>query len=306
MNEVKCALTGRTNVFLEKQILAEKLIGKYHEKFGIDVSYLFQGIKYVDIYKCADTGYRFYYPFSLAGDDNFYRHFGKYDWYYLPWKWEHENCLQYICDGDMVLEVGAGNGNFLKGLRKFKNVEAVGLELSSDATGYAMREKVNLLNQSIEDHAVNKANKYDVVCSFQVLEHLPYVHQAIEAMVRCLKPGGKLIISVPNNNSFIKDNPNASEILNMPPHHMGLWNEASLKSLCLIFPIEHIATHLESLQPAQMDTYQYTKVRQFLFNSELLVRIYWKLRIHLIIRPLLKLFSSRITGHTILCVYTKK
>ena len=124
-------------------------------------------------------------------------------------------------------------------------------------------------------------------------------------MIDCLRPGGKLIISVPNNDSFIKDNPLPSKILNMPPHHMGLWGNESLSKLCNIFPLECIELKIEPLQPSQMDTYLYTLVKRILFNSDLLVKIYWKIRFHLLLRPLVRLLASRITGHSIMGIYTK-
>jgi SAM-dependent methyltransferase len=260
----------------------------------------------VSIFRCVETGFRFYHPFVIAGDDKFYRHFGKYDWYYLPWKWEHEECLKYIMENDTVLEVGAANGNFLGGLKRLRNIDGVGLELNSDAVRQARENGIQLINQSIEEHALVKTEGYDIVCSFQVLEHIAEVKNVIASMLACLKPSGKLIISVPNNDSFIKDNPLPSEILNMPPHHMGLWNEESLKNLCKIFPLDLIEMLIEPLQPAQLDTYQYVIVKKALFNSNLLARIYWKLRIYLLLRPLLRLFSSRIVGHSILCVYSRK
>jgi 2-polyprenyl-3-methyl-5-hydroxy-6-metoxy-1,4-benzoquinol methylase len=305
MSEVVCPLTYQTNVVLEKKIDAEILIQNYWDKFNIDVHYLFKGINTVNLYKCKDTSFMFYYPHSLSGDDKFYRHFGKYDWYYLPWKWEHEVCTKYINENDKVLEVGAARGDFLKRLNESKKIDGTGLELNSEAVKEANERGIHLINQSIEAHAVENPNKYDVVCSFQVLEHIPNVGQVITSMLHCLKPGGKLIISVPNNDSFIRDNMLPSKILNMPPHHMGLWNEKSLSGLSGIFSIWLIEILTEPLQPAQMDTYQYTQVRKILFNSELLVRIYWKLKIHVMVRPLLKLFANRIRGHSIMGIYAK-
>jgi len=303
---VENPLTGSTNVVLEEELKAELLIRMYQGKFEIDVGYLFDGVEVVSIFRCVETGYRFYYPFSTAGDEKFYKHFGKYDWYYLSWKWEHEECLNFINQGDRVLEVGAGNGNFLEGLKRLINVVGTGLELNGDAVSRAKEKGLHMVNQSIEDHASKHPNKYDVVCSFQVLEHIAHVKLVIEAMIKCLRPGGKLIISVPNNDSFIKDNPLSSKILNTPPHHMGLWNMDSLTAMCKIFPLDLIEARIEPLQPAQMDTYQYTVVKKILFNSDLLVRIYWKLRLHLLLRPLIRKFSSEITGHSILCVYSRK
>ncbi|MEP2668350.1 MAG: class I SAM-dependent methyltransferase [Cyclobacteriaceae bacterium] len=303
--KVVSPLTGKLDVILERELDSEQLIQKYSNKFGIDVRYLFEGTKSISIFRCLETGYRFYYPFNLSGDNNFYKHFGKYDWYYLPWKWEHEACVKHIKEKDRVLEVGAAVGDFLKQIKTLKHAECVGLEINTEAVFIANKKGIRVINQSIENHAKENFEKYDVVVSFQVLEHVSNVKEVINSMIGCLKPGGKLVISVPNNDSFIKDNTLPSEILNMPPHHMGLWNESSLKNLTHVFPLKFVDVLIEPLQHAQMSTYQYIRTKQVLFNSTLLMRIFWKLKIYLMFRPLLNLFTSNIKGHTIMCVYHK-
>jgi hypothetical protein len=50
-----------------------------------------------------------------------------------------------------------------------------------------------------------------------------------------LKPGGKMICGVPNQESFLKHQDN---LLNLPPHHMLHWSEASFRALEKIFPVK--------------------------------------------------------------------
>jgi 2-polyprenyl-3-methyl-5-hydroxy-6-metoxy-1,4-benzoquinol methylase len=299
-------ITGTSNVILEGAIDSKILSKGYQENFQFNINYILKDVDHIQIYKCLDTGYRFYYPLHISGDDKFYKHFSNYSWYYLKWKWEHEQALKFIKDGDNILEVGSGSGNFLKHLKNHKKVECTGLELNSQAVLGGKAEGVNLLNESVEDHSKYNSGKYDFVCSFQVLEHIPNAGEVIKAMIDCLKVGGTLLISVPNNDSYIKDNPFEGKFLNMPPHHMGLWNEKSLKSICDFFPLIYRETIIEPIQPNHADTYQYTKVQRILFNSSRPVRIYWKLRIYRLVRPILLAFSKFTIGHTIICVYTKK
>ena len=73
----------------------------------------------------------------------------------------------------------------------------------------------------IEDHADQRPGHYDAVTSFQVLEHVTEPASFLRACVKALRPGGRLLLGVPNNDSFLgllEDN-----WLNMPPHHMSLW-----------------------------------------------------------------------------------
>lgn len=74
-----------------------------------------------------------------------------------------------------------------------------------------------------------------MVCTFQVLEHVYGVETFLTACCAALAPGGLLVISVPNNDSNIRYD--KRNVLNMPPHHMGLWRAGSLASLVNHFPL---------------------------------------------------------------------
>jgi 2-polyprenyl-3-methyl-5-hydroxy-6-metoxy-1,4-benzoquinol methylase len=274
-------LTGSSNVELLATIDAEEVVRNYERQFGIDVSPIFGNIP------------RFF--FCLCKE---------FKWYYLPWKWEHSESLKSIKDGDAILEIGAAKGDFLKRLQTFRKVKCTGLELNAEAAKIASLEGQQVLSESIEDHALTHAGGYDVVCSYQVLEHIPDIKPFLTAMVECIKPGGILIVSVPNNDSFMRNVTTPSKILNMPPHHMGHWTEASLRYLEKIVPVTWQSTSIEPLQPIHTDTYLHTQLMRVL-KSDFLIRAFWKLRLHLILRPLARLFSRYIVGHSILVVFRK-
>jgi SAM-dependent methyltransferase len=68
-----------------------------------------------------------------------------------------------------------------------------------------------------------------VVCAFQVLEHVPDPRAFLASCVYCLKPGGRLILSVPAEDSFTGLVPN--NCLNLPPHHLTRWSDKALLAL---------------------------------------------------------------------------
>lgn len=303
---VSSPVTGLKNTVVECEFDVSELMRLYAKRFNIDISHLMCNVSVIKLYRCLDTGYRFYFPLTVAGDDGFYRHFGLYPWYYLPWKWEHQKSVHFIKNGDKILEVGAAKGDYLIGLQRMKEVESVGLELNGAAVAEGNAKGANLIKESIETHSKSRPDYYDVVCSYQVLEHIADVGGVINAMIKCLKPNGVLIISVPNNESFIRKVTLPARILNLPPHHMGLWDESSLRKIEQFFPIDFVACLKEPLQAIHADTYQYTLVKGILFNSTVLANIFWKLRIHLIFRPFVKMFSYCITGHSIMAVFQKR
>jgi 2-polyprenyl-3-methyl-5-hydroxy-6-metoxy-1,4-benzoquinol methylase len=173
----------------------------------------------------------------------------------MPWKWEHEVTKEYLKDGQTVLEVGCAHGAFLKKINELYDLkESVGLELNESTPADSSKWKI--VNQFVQDYQKENKGRFDIVCSFQVLEHIADVHGFIQAQIECLKPGGLLIISVPNNDSFIK---NGDFCLNMPPHHMGLWNTKSLKSLENIFSIQLVKFHYEELQEYHVGSYIFSQ-----------------------------------------------
>ncbi len=162
---------------------------------------------------------------------------------------------------------------------------------------------MRILNQTIQEHAEANPNKYDIVCSFQVLEHVAHVKEMILASLKVLKKNGKLIISVPNNESFIKYN--SGGILNMPPHHMSLWEINSLFSLQSIFNIKIEKVFYEPLQPYHYTWYYSNMMQPIINQTNIIGRVLRK-----ILRPfalfLLKFFGKYLRGHTILVVYKKR
>jgi 2-polyprenyl-3-methyl-5-hydroxy-6-metoxy-1,4-benzoquinol methylase len=250
-------VTKKSNVKLISKISSEIIIKKYLEAFKIDVSYLFKGIEEVFLLLCKDSGYKFFYPCNISGDGKFYEQLQEFDWYYMPWKWEHEQAFKLIKPKDQLLEVGCGSAGFLKEVNnRIKNISLTGLELNKSAIESGRKYGINILSELIQEHAQSYYEKYDIVCSFQVLEHISDIHSFMEAQIKALKKGGKLIVSVPNNDGFLSDSENT---LNMPPHHMGLWGESSLRKMGEYFGLKHLSTHFEPLQEYHRSYYQFVR-----------------------------------------------
>lgn len=241
-------LTLTDDVSFLYKIPVSKVMQAYKKSLNLDISHYVQNITEIKVFQCNKTGYRFYYPFNTAGDGKFYEHLQQYDWYYMPWKWEHQTVKDRISQLGYklkVLEVGCAKGSFIKNLSK-ENYDCTGLELNESAAREAQNKGLDVRVESIQEHALKHENHYDVVCSFQVMEHIPNIGEVIKSSIKVLKKGGHLFISVPNNASFLGlDNNNP---LNMPPHHMGLWDEKSLRNIASVFGLQVKNIYLEPLQ----------------------------------------------------------
>jgi SAM-dependent methyltransferase len=284
---------------LVNRIDSRTLIEGYQKELQHDVSGYFADTPTVEIYECEKSGYRFYYPYSLVGGEDLYRHLQAFDWNYKPDKWEYRRAAEMIKKPAKVLDVGCGQGAFIS-IANSVGLQARGLELNSSASAVARQNGLDVSVEMVGEHAKKNVAKYDAVCSFQVLEHIPDVRDFISSCIQALKPGGILIFGVPNNDGFLK---HADAVLNAPPHHMGLWTGKSLMSLTDIFPLRLLTIETEPL--AEIDWYVAVMERRYLKNR-LLRSAYHRLGISKFTRRLIAARSARIPGHTILAAYEKR
>ena len=97
---------------------------------------------------------------------------------------------------------------------------------------------------SIENLAKVRPGVYDSVCSFQVLEHVSNPDSFLKASCAILRPGGKLMLGLPNASSFLRHQFN---LLDLPPHHMTRWTEDVLFRLQEFFPLKLVRVAIEPL-----------------------------------------------------------
>jgi 2-polyprenyl-3-methyl-5-hydroxy-6-metoxy-1,4-benzoquinol methylase/Zn ribbon nucleic-acid-binding protein len=100
-----------------------------------------------------------------------------------------------------VLDVGCGRGHFLANLRSC-GWQAEGVELSDAAVGHA-RDALGLdVRVGAFDPDDYPEEHFDAVVFWHVLEHLPDPTVGLDAIGKIIKPGGLLIIAVPNLASW--------------------------------------------------------------------------------------------------------
>lgn len=288
--EVKSPITGGATTFVSSIPVAH--IIQLYKKYT-DVARFFTGLEEVKIYECTDTGYKFYQPFSTAGDSAFYEDLSREPLYYIPWKNEHTVASEYVKTGDKVFEQGCANGDFLIALQEQKQIVPYGSEINDAAVEIATKRGVSFA--TITDA--------DVVCSFQVLEHIADVKQFINEAIQAAKTGGYIMFAVPNNDTFMKDD--SLGFLNMPPHHLGIWTAEVFKTLPNYFPLELVTIHEEKLQPVHYHYYYQRKFGNHLLHLGLVGKVLNKIIFNLIAKPLIHYRAPHVTGHTLTAVFKK-
>lgn len=106
--------------------------------------------------------------------------------------------IKVIKKSDKILEIGCGAGSMTAHLHK-KGFNIIGTDLSKDLLNYAVKThpKCNYILMSGEKLDF-KDDYFDVVMSFDVIEHIPDVEQHFKEVHRVLKKGGKYIFVTPN------------------------------------------------------------------------------------------------------------
>jgi 2-polyprenyl-3-methyl-5-hydroxy-6-metoxy-1,4-benzoquinol methylase len=282
-------------IFIETRSTAH-IAGLYIRDLNYDPTPDFNGLPEIALYECEATGYRFFYPFTLEGKECLYRAIEHFDWCYEEGKWEHEITANAVPETASVLDVGCGRGAFLS---KVRAPDKIGIELNKSAAAFARKRGIAVVESLIGDHAKERPNAYDIITSFQVLEHiadpLPFLHDCLTA----LKPGGQLIIAVPNNDAFIRF---ADLPLNQPPHHVGLWSPRSLAALEALLPMRLEAIEEEPLR--ELDWYQQVIEHRYL-PKRWQRSVYYRLGGAKILRRFIEENRDSISGHTVIAKYRK-
>jgi 2-polyprenyl-3-methyl-5-hydroxy-6-metoxy-1,4-benzoquinol methylase len=130
-----------------------------------------------------------------------------------------------------LLDVGAGNGYFVYLARNEFAIPADGLEISTTEADYARDTfGVELLRGDLSV----VTERYDVITSFNVLEHVKEPMGLLEQMSARLAPGGLLVVTTPNP-ACIHRRLRGLNRWNMvcPPHHINLFTRAALQEMLI-------------------------------------------------------------------------
>ena len=245
-NRIYCPSCNSENITKLSTINTDDIITLY-KKNGILTAELFKKTPTVLLLHCVKCDLDFFKP-AIPGDENFYNQLQNKDWYFLHSdKTEFAYSKKFVKENNRVLDVGSGRGVWSKYIKEVNGAFYQGIEFSSKSIELAEKDGVNVIKESIEEHARKSPSSYDVVAAFQVLEHIEGIREFFAACVTCTKPGGKIIIAVPNNEGFIKNMIN--NWLNLPPHHINHWNEHSLVKLGEIFNLKTVNIYKEKVTP---------------------------------------------------------
>lgn len=118
-------------------------------------------------------------------------------------KYTMRKIKELIPERSSVLDIGCGYGKLLVELRRDKQCDIYGVDIS-DVAIKDMRTRLNIDGEvgDAEDFKLSIDRKFDVIIIAHLLEHLDNDYELLKRCRNYLKLGGILLVAVPDNCSY--------------------------------------------------------------------------------------------------------
>ena len=133
----------------------------------------------------------------------------------------------YLAPPRRVLDVGCATGELLLAVREAGNAHIVGVEPGADAAATARQQGLDVRVGTLEDAAFTDRS-VDTIIASHTLEHVPEPVETLREMHRVLRPGGALILWLPNVESVEARVLGRRWIGYDPPRHLTTFGVSTL------------------------------------------------------------------------------
>jgi 2-polyprenyl-3-methyl-5-hydroxy-6-metoxy-1,4-benzoquinol methylase len=152
-----------------------------------------------------------------------------------------------------LLDVGCASGHFMK-LAADRGYQAEGLEVDSRFVALARAAghpevSVGLLDEAF---ARSHAAAFEAVSIMEVLEHVDDPIGFLRLAGETLKPGGFLLVSVPDNR---RPTPFGRDLWDYPPHHLTRWTPKALR-----LALERAGFELADMRGMPLHAWEFSRI----------------------------------------------
>lgn len=196
------------------------------------------------LYECVKCYVQFWEPFRSPGPE-WYKAQKKYATkeprLYRGYHKKFLSLYPTFPEGTKILDVGCGRGELLQELRK-RGCECWGVDFD-ELTIRAAKERLRLQNlfsmDLIEFLGKKDLPEFDIITSFEVIEHLDDPLSFLQGIKKHLKKSGKIILSTPSRERLMPD----EYSWDFPPTHLSRWNEEAIATLAKKINFEISSVH---------------------------------------------------------------
>ena len=139
-----------------------------------------------------------------------------------------------------ALDIGCGVGDFLHTMEQH-GWDCTGVEPSEDAKVIAKKRiKGQLLSSEEQENLPDSS--FDIITMWHVLEHVDDIRWQIQQLHRLCKPGGRIIIALPNYKSYDGQYYKAEWAAYDVPRHLNHFNKETLIKILEESGLRHVKT----------------------------------------------------------------
>jgi len=131
-------------------------------------------------------------------------------------------------DRASILDVGCSYGWFLE-VAAGRGWDARGVEVTDETAAVARAAGIDVRTGTLQEAAFSDAS-FDVVCLWDVLEHIPDVDGFLAEVRRVLRPGGLLAVQSPNIRSVMARAAGAEWSWLLAPYHVWHFTPSSMRA----------------------------------------------------------------------------
>src|SRR5215510_742435 len=155
------------------------------------MAYAFNCVKSALAYRLHKSRMKYEPKYDVTGDRYVYKKADPYSSHAQILKWIEQETPQE------VLEIGTATGGLTSEMVK-RGCTVTGIEADPEMAEIARQYCRKMFVANVESIDLNELGRYDAVIFGDVLEHLRNPRAVLERLSRLLKPGGKILISLPN------------------------------------------------------------------------------------------------------------
>jgi SAM-dependent methyltransferase len=225
------------------------------------------GVESHELLRCPLCGTQFWNPFENPGAEWYAANGDNRDRKRLDLatqlfatghSWNSSRVLRRRPRNERILELGCGTGALMLLMQRGGN-SVTGVDFDPEEVEIARSRGLrDVVAGDIMKYLGDSPESFDTVVALEVLEHLDNPLEFLRGAGALLRPGGALLLSVPNRKRHWSDN---SEEFDRPPHHLSRFDADSLEYL-----LRRAGYASVRVREQPYDSYLYAKLGGFLLR----------------------------------------